>query len=261
MRCRYGVRSSLVRVIRATTPGNLTGALTSCAVFLCALFTDFKGLRELGLIAGAGLILCLLSMTLVLPAGLVLTEGARRPRGRVACFGALTGALTGALAGGAELASQAPAQQRRVWVLLGAAIVTLGLAPFALRLQFASNLLELQAPGLESVRWQRRLAADSASETWFGAIVVDDVQQLTAVLERAAREPAIGATRSVLEAIAPPSPHRDALRASLHQPLGAEPAPAVDPAGADADGGLSVQLGRALQQLDRLIAAARVRGG
>ncbi|MHC4832957.1 MAG: MMPL family transporter, partial [Planctomycetota bacterium] len=67
-------------VMRTAMPGNVTGAMTSSAVFLLALVTEFQGLRELGLIAGGGLLLCMVAMTLDLPALLHLTE--RRGRRR-----------------------------------------------------------------------------------------------------------------------------------------------------------------------------------
>ena len=60
--------------MRTAAVGNLTGAVTSAGVFLLALLTGFQGLRELGVIAGVGLLMCLVSMTVVLPALLVLGE-------------------------------------------------------------------------------------------------------------------------------------------------------------------------------------------
>jgi hypothetical protein len=41
--------------------------------------------------------------------------------------------------------------------------------------RFEQNLLKLQAAGLQSIEWEHRVMADSASNTWFGAIVTDDI--------------------------------------------------------------------------------------
>lgn len=71
------VRSSIGAAILHAGRGNLTGALTSSIVFFMALLTSFQGLRELGLIAGAGLLLCVIAMTLVLPALLVISDRRR----------------------------------------------------------------------------------------------------------------------------------------------------------------------------------------
>ena len=58
--------------------GLTTGAVTTAGVFFCMLASGFQGFEELGFIAGAGVLLCLLAMMTVLPALLVLF-GPQRP--------------------------------------------------------------------------------------------------------------------------------------------------------------------------------------
>lgn len=186
------VRDSTVDALR----GNATGAATSCAVFLAALATNFQGLRELGAIAAAGLLLCVLAMGLVLPALLTITDRRLKlrvpPLGRAASFGL-------------------PA--RRPWVALaGLAAISLALVWGVPRVRFEDNLLALQNPVLDSVRWERRLAEESSGNSWFGAVVVDSLEEIAPVLARAEAQPAIGTARSALDAVRPESPRRRALR-------------------------------------------------
>jgi len=223
--------------------GNLTGAITSSGVFFMALLTSFQGLRELGLIAGTGLLLCVVSMNVVLPALLVVTDPwLKRPL----------------LPPGHDETRfsrrfDAFMHRRAGWVLGLAAAASLAflLAPGVMR--FEKNLLKLQAEGLESVAWERRVQADSSANTWFGAVVVDDESAIEGVVERARQEPTIGAVQSVLDFVRPSTPERRALRESLPGP--AEQEASASPVPLDARA-----VGRAAGLVRQIAAGATVMG-
>jgi hypothetical protein len=101
-------------------------------------------------------------------------------------------------------------------VLMIAGVCTAALALFLPRVRFEQNLLKLQAAGLQSIEWEHRVMADSASNTWFGAIVTDDIQEVPKIIAKAAQQPAIGTVRSVLDVIQLPTPQREAWRSELH---------------------------------------------
>ncbi len=194
-------------VMRTAVVGNTTGALTSAGVFLLALFTSFQGLRELGTIAGVGLLLCALAMTVVLPALLFLSERGRPPTG--------TGAAPprGSPRG---VGSRAPGRRRPALVLVLGLAICGGASVVAVeRLGFESNLLELQADGLDSVEWEHRLFEDDTSASWFAVSVVDRIDQIPAVVESADAQPVIGEVLSVLDLVALPSEARDQLLEQL----------------------------------------------
>ena len=50
-----------------TGQGIFTGALTTAGAFLAMYFTNFKGIEEMGIICGGGLLLCLVPMMTLLP--------------------------------------------------------------------------------------------------------------------------------------------------------------------------------------------------
>jgi predicted RND superfamily exporter protein len=184
--------------VRHIGPGTLAGAAGSAAVFFGAIFTDFGGLRELGVIAGAGLLLCALAMVTVLPALLVLldrkdTPSARPPR---------------------------PPSPRKPWprgLALAAALLPivacLPLIPGGLR--FESNLLELQSQHLESVQWEKRIFADSASASWFAASTAESLDAVATLSDNARRHPEILRAESVLDVLPRDTPERAALRAKV----------------------------------------------
>jgi predicted RND superfamily exporter protein len=67
-----GVEQALVETLRHTGVGVLTAASTSIAAFFAALTAQFRGLVQLGLICGTGMILCLAANLILIPAVLVV---------------------------------------------------------------------------------------------------------------------------------------------------------------------------------------------
>jgi predicted RND superfamily exporter protein len=200
------------RTLATAARGTLTGALTSAAVFLLTLATPFAGLRELGIIAGCGLLACAIAMVTVLPALLVLFD------------------TTGPVAPPAAEEEAEPRpflanpRRARFTLAVGAVVIVGAGVAAALGLRFESNLLELQSPELDSVRWERRVLEDDTSASWFGAVIRDDLAGVAAAVEAARKEPEIGNTLSVLDLVAPQDEARRTGVASLAA-LASVPAP------------------------------------
>ncbi len=115
----------------------LTLAATATAAgFMSFLPTHYKGLSELGLIAGLGMIIAFLVSITLLPALLRLfnPSGEKEPLG---------------------YASLAPVdafmERHRIPIIVGTAVVTLGGLPLLYHLQFDFNPMNLRSPKVESV--------------------------------------------------------------------------------------------------------------
>jgi uncharacterized protein len=228
------VRESLVSV----GPGMLTGAVASASVFLLALFGDFGGLRELGVVAAAGLVLCAVAMATVLPALLVL-------------FGEGSGASQ-AVAVGAD-ATCAP---RRSTVALACAPIVVLLVPALLGPRFDLNLLNLQSDGLESVRWEERLIHDSSAASWYAVSVADSLEEVAALEARARDEGVILRTESALSLVKQDTDARRALRGRIAAAELGPPQPDPTPA---ANAARAIIEGARLPLRDALPAAVRDR--
>lgn len=204
MACRRSgrsIESAVAETLRTAAAGNISGAVTSAGVFLIALLTDFGGLRELGVVAGTGLLLCVVAMNTVLPAMLVLDEG-RHP---------VPSGIPETPASTMPTASP-PAAGRgpSIGILVLAAAITIALGVVvASRARFEDNLLDLQADGLASVDWEHRVLADSTSASWFAASIADSMPEVAALVDAAGREPTIGSTRSVLDLMPIQTAERD----------------------------------------------------
>src|SRR5213594_1462408 len=147
-------------------PGMLLGAVTAAGTFYVLWLTDFRGVRELGFIAGTALLLAWLAMMTVLPAMLVLVDRrhASRPAGTIPRALALERIHV-------PFVERLVAYPKTV-VLMALALTAV--SAWGLRyIQFDYNLLNLQAFGTESVYWEKRVLA-TAGRSGFAALASAD---------------------------------------------------------------------------------------
>ncbi len=141
---------------------DLTSAFTTAGAFFTITWTDFTALAQLGVIAGTGVILCLLAMLIALPAMLILRDRNIAPA-----------KLKAVRPFGIPRIARLYAHPKRL--LIGCGIVTAALIPFVLRTNFDNNLLNLQAKGLESVELEHLIIEKSSETTWFANSVANSV--------------------------------------------------------------------------------------
>jgi len=170
------------RVFRYVSPPISTACLGAAGAFLAMTLTDFRGAADLGVIAGGGLLLCLIGGYTVLPALLALFPP-KLPK----------------VEESERYADEVPASTRRgligpaAWMVLLAA----GLY-FMLQTHFDPDLLNLQSQNLESVQLVKHL-----SGTWSAVVLSEDIDLLRKVRSAVEQAPAsnlIGSTDSILTA-------------------------------------------------------------
>ena len=143
-------------------PGILTAAATTSLAFFCAVFTDFLGVAELGLIAGGGILLCAIAAFTFLPALIAFVDQFFKPSPMPSPFNGKT--LR-------EMTSQHPA----VMSIVAFALVAL-LAGYGFRVKYDYNLMNMQAEGLESVKIQKRIVQESDNCLLFAVSLADSPQ-------------------------------------------------------------------------------------
>jgi hopanoid biosynthesis associated RND transporter like protein HpnN len=156
------LREAIETTARRSGPGTLLGAVTAAGTFYVLIATEFRGLRELGFIAGTAIFLAWVAMMTVFPATLVLLDrrhadraGRRMPRAM---------ALEHVQVPFVEQIANHPRT-----VLTLAAILALLSVWGAFRVRFDYNLLNLQSKNTESVVWERRILA-TAGRSGFSAL-------------------------------------------------------------------------------------------
>ncbi len=152
--------SAMSRVMGGVGPGMVTGAVTTAAAFGAVALTNFRGMAEMGVIAGGGVMLCLVAMCTVFPAAIAITGRWKkiirhRSGGESAHFGW----------GRLDWVDPHP-----LAILAVSALVVVGLLLAATRVRYDPNILNLHPPGIESVKWEREIVDDGARSVWAAII-------------------------------------------------------------------------------------------
>lgn len=161
----------------------LIGAATSAIAFVTAVFTDFLGLQQLGAIVGVGIIFCCLAELLVLPALLNLFDRNEKNQSikTPSCV---------------FLNHFNSKPQLVLFVFL---ILTLLCIPLSLQVTMNHNLMELQDPNLESVKYERLIQEDTEISTWFLGYKTKNLKKLSEVRNEINHLPSVAKTESILD--------------------------------------------------------------
>jgi hopanoid biosynthesis associated RND transporter like protein HpnN len=153
--------------------GVFTGCLTTAGAFFAMGITDFKGIQEMGIISGGGLLVCLVPMMTLLPVLLL--------RGR-----------QNVIDHNLAQAPDARARIERLWldrpiVVTLVTVVLCGLSVMEFRrVYFDYNLLNMQSEGLPAVVFEKKLINSASNSVLFGAVIadsLDDAARLTTALK------------------------------------------------------------------------------
>jgi len=174
--------------ISVLAPELTTGAMTTAVAFFAMMATNFRGFQELGLIAGVGILICLLLMATLLPA--ILTLVPHRQNRTITPRSSRVGRLLAAL------------QHPMVTVIAGTAV--LGLCSMG-GPGFDGNYMNLQPGDSEAVRLERALVEKSNLSPQFAVFTLDDKARAVDLADRLLDEETVNEVRSIadLEMLAP----------------------------------------------------------
>ncbi|HEY1660999.1 MAG TPA: MMPL family transporter [Verrucomicrobiae bacterium] len=161
--------AAMVTAMVFTGQGIFTGALTTAVAFIAMAFTNFKGIQEMGIICGGGLLLCLVPMLTMLPA--LLLRGRQNAIDR-----RMKEDLT-------------RAHIENIWLSRPIAVIAIVLSLSALagveiwrgKVRFDYNLIQMQSPNLPSVVFMHKLIDSAGRSVLSGAIVATNLQQAIAL--------------------------------------------------------------------------------
>ena len=154
---------ALTKAMVFTGQGIFTGALTTAGAFAAMAFTHFKGIQEMGVICGGGLMICLIPMLTILPVLLLrgkqnvidhtIHEDDRRAR------------------------IESYWLNRPVLVALVIGIISVATAFEARKVFFDYNLLNMQSAGLPAVVYEQKLIDSADKSVLFGAVVATNLDE------------------------------------------------------------------------------------
>ena len=155
---------AMEKAIVFTGQGIITGALTTAAAFLAMGLTDFKGIQEMGVICGGGMLICLIPMMTLLP--VLLMRGRQNAIDRSVPKAELR-----------ERIENLWLKRPRTVVVLTVVLTAAALTQFH-KVHFDYNLLNLQSKGLPSVVFAKKLIDSHPEKSLiFGVVIADTPQQ------------------------------------------------------------------------------------
>ena len=178
---------ALEKAIVNTGMGIFTGAFTTAGAFFAMAAADFKGIQEMGVICGGGMLACLIPMMTLLP--VILLRGKQNVLDHE--LGPVLDRKAAIEAG--RRAKIENAWLRRPWIVIGVilAITAVCMLPIP-KVRFDYNLLHMQSAGLPAVVFQDKLIKSSDRSVLFGAIVADNLSEATNLITRVKQLPAVG---------------------------------------------------------------------
>jgi uncharacterized protein len=169
-----------------TGQGIVTGALTTAAAFLAMALTHFKGIQEMGIISGGGLLLCLVPMMTTLPVLLM--------RGRRNLVDRRLGAATGK-----RVRIESLWMQRPMVVVSATVLLCAGAALEIHKVYFDYDLLHMQSPGLAAVNYEKDLIHSAERSVLFAAVIADSARQAREYEEKIRPLPSVASVESIAD--------------------------------------------------------------
>jgi uncharacterized protein len=176
---------AMTKAMAFTGQGIFIGALTTAGAFAAMAFTNFKGIQEMGIICGGGLMVCFIPMMTMLPALLLsgkqnvldhqVHESVREDERR--------------------------AKIEKCWlerpVLVCGITATLCLAALlaARKLYFDYNLIKMQSPRLSSVVFEQKLLNSADKSLLYAAVTADSLTNAVALQEQFERLSSVAETQ------------------------------------------------------------------
>jgi len=177
---------ALVKAMVFTGQGIFSGAFTTAGAFLAMYFTDFKGIQEMGVICGGGLLICFVPMMTMLPVLLL--------RGRQNSMDHLPAALPDRRARIENLWLQRPGTTVAIIVALCALAATQ--LP---KVRFDYNLLHMQSAGLPAVIYEQKLIDSTPKSVLYAAVIATNLQHAVALERQITNLPSVESIESMTQ--------------------------------------------------------------
>ena len=213
---------------RANGPPIALGAATTGLAFLALVVAESSVVTELGLVAAIGIAAELLAMFLLIPALLGARHSWRVRRGKEG-EPLQTRQRFRFMHGLGEAVARRPG-----WFVLIPLVTALALLPQARHVSVETNLMEMEAAGLESVRLQDVMVEELGLAPDVLTLSVGNLDALHRLVPRLSALPSVGSVESVASLLPPPDEQRH--RADRARQLGtvlaglaADPAPVAEP--------------------------------
>ncbi len=197
---RHGnVTAAVTASLEHTGVAIITGGSTTAAAFFSLCFNEFSGLKELGIIAGCSMVLCITASLVLLPAIFVLRDRKRSPE-------ALLNQSNNSAWNFIHSWDTGMVRTPWLWIGVAAAISVASILSLP-HLAFDYNLLHLQNPSTASVKTLYDVMKASRDDTGnqvstiYASVVADNIDQARELSKKLEALPEVSRVDSLLELV------------------------------------------------------------
>ena len=164
--------------------GIFTGCLTTAVAFLAMGVTDFKGIQEMGIISGCGLVICLVPMMTLLPVLLLRGHQNEIDHAHVTH-------------------EERRARIEGIWLqrpyrMIAGTVALCGLCAWGFdKVHFDYNLLHMQSAGLPAVQTELKLIDSATNSVLFGAVIADTMAEASRLEARITNLSSVASVRTM----------------------------------------------------------------
>jgi uncharacterized protein len=225
---RFGrdVRDALEETAIHTGPSIVTAAITTSLAFFATMLADFQAVAELGWIAGWGVLFCGIACITFLPAMIVVIDTYTKPVEE-------DQPKPIPIDAGRAFLPWIASKPQLVLAAGLVAIVVCGL--FGQTVRYDSNLLHMQADGLDSVMWEKELIRHAAGATWDAMSIATNRTEALEFRKKYEQLPDVGRVIEAASLIPDNQQAKTPLVAAIHAKLGKLPSTAPSPAARDCE--------------------------
>ncbi len=195
---KNGVLQSISNSLSRTGKGIIAGAITTSFAFMATMFADFKGISELGFIAGTGIIICLIVTITLLPAIIIIIE---RFKDSNFMFAKKFVLKQSTLDYSLSKSTVYPILQlilKKPGYLIIAGLISIAVSIFLISgVHFDYNILSLQADGTESVVYEKKIIEHTDQSILYGAVIVDRLEDVKPMKDRLELLPTVDTVTTV----------------------------------------------------------------
>ncbi|MEW6303456.1 MAG: MMPL family transporter [Verrucomicrobiota bacterium] len=215
---RHGAteQQALRKAMVNTGMGIFTGCFTTAGAFFAMSLTDFKGIQEMGLISGGGLLICLAPMMTLLPVLLL--------RGRQNILDHQLPQLPDTRSRIEKIWLERPVTVLCITVALCAGAIVLGNR----KVHFDYNLLNMQSKGLPAVVFEKKLIESGSNSVLFAAVIATDAKEAAELEDKLAKLSTVSTNRSMSQYLSEDQTQKLKLVAEIKKEIAGIQFPPVD---------------------------------
>jgi predicted RND superfamily exporter protein len=216
----WGVREAIAITITSTGQSVVTGGLTASVAFFVLMIMGFKGLSEVGFVAGCGILTCLVFMLFLIPSLISIKERASEAKLRGHTRGKNPLSIgPRAISKAMDFIAQVVTTNFKACLIAGL-IITI-LLSFQLRnVKFSYSWLDLQASGGDVIKLLYKVIDKYGRSLDYGVVLADNLEEARRLTDKLKAQSTIAKVESITNYLPEDQDEKKEIIAKLGEEIG-----------------------------------------